>query len=197
MKKITLVLVSLFVSVSAFAQFGYGARAGMNFSTLVNNGDGIVSEWRVGFAGGVFVDYRFSDLFALELDGLYSQQGVNKFKLRDDDVDYHVRSNVDYITMPLLAKFYLMDGMHFDLGPQVSFQVREKHADNVVAKQLTSDTNKTILDGVIGVGYEFDFGLLLDLRYAMGLTYTYKEADDVRINKNRNSVLQLTAGWRF
>lgn len=197
MKKITLILASLLLSVSAFAQIGYGVRAGMNFSTLVNNGDGVDSDWRVGFVGGVFVDYRFSELLALELDGLYSQQGVHEFKLTEAGEKFEFKSNLDYIIMPLTLKFFLLDNMHFDIGPQVSFLVREKYSDNVNARILTSETNNTLLDAVVGVGYEFNFGLLVDLRYAMGLTYTYEKDNDARIKKNRNSTLQLTAGWRF
>ncbi|MFI3267533.1 MAG: porin family protein, partial [Rikenellaceae bacterium] len=147
--------------------------------------------------GGIFLDYQFTDVFGLELDGIYSQQGVNRFKLVDDGETYKFRSNLDYITMPLLAKFYVCEGLHIDVGPQASFLVREKTNEQVTTRELASDTNNTVLDGVVGVGYEFDFGMLMDLRYAMGITYTHKEANDVRVDKTRNSVLQLTVGWRF
>ena len=57
----------------------------------------------------------------------------------------------------------------------------------------------------IGVGYQFDLGLLVSMNYNIGLTNTLSDGDIKQngnsINwggeKSRNGVLQINLGWRF
>lgn len=73
-KNLLLVVVCTLFVTSAYAQergFGYGIKAGVNIAKVTNMG----VDSKVGFTGGIFVDYRFSKVFALSADILYSGQG--------------------------------------------------------------------------------------------------------------------------
>ena len=65
-KNLLLVVVCTLFVTSAYAQergFGYGIKAGVNIAKVTNMG----VDSKVGFTGGIFVDYRFSKVFALRI----------------------------------------------------------------------------------------------------------------------------------
>lgn len=201
MKKLFFTIALLIVSAGAtMAQsFGFGPRVGMNFSTIVGVLDGIDTDWRVGFVGGLFADYRFCEAVALELDVLYSQEGVREIYLKEYIAE-GFKLNTDYMKIPLLAKFYPIENMSLQVGPQLAINVRDKVSGNIISSVAMSsainDINKCNCDIVVGAGYEFG-AFLLDLRYSLSLTQTFEKVNNVRFTKGRNSTLQLTAGWRF
>ena len=65
MKKILFSILAVaafaFTASAQDTGFGYGVKAGINIANLTNS-DG---NYKVGFTGGIFADYRFSNLFAL------------------------------------------------------------------------------------------------------------------------------------
>lgn len=190
---------------TTFAQtkIGYGVRAGMNLSEVaatLNNE--ITSQWRVGFVGGFFADFRFNDNIGLELDLLYSQQGVTKYRMRHDSGRDAAgfKLNTNYINIPLLVKFYLTDKFNLAVGPQGSFLVKTKvdGLDNAEEYDYTkSSPNKANIDFVLGAGYEITDRLSMDLRYSIGITQTYKKRDGLRLTNGHNSAIQITAAYKF
>lgn len=156
--------------------FGYGVKAGINIANLTNS-DG---NYKVGFTGGIFADYRFSNLFALSADVLYSRQGA-----KGDDA----KIKTDNLNIPILANFYLVKGLAVKAGVQPGFLLG--------ANDGMKDAFKTFdLAVPVGVSYDFNCGLILDARYNIGVTKVAKAeySDDSKI---RNSVFAVTAGWRF
>ncbi len=204
MKKLFLSACLLVFATAAFsqAQWGYGVRAGMNLSEIIAtlNKD-ITTVWRVGFTAGVFGDVRFNENFALEADVLYSQQGVHKFRARHAGSDAPgFKTNMNYINIPLLAKFYLTKGFNVVIGPQGSFLVKKKVEGDLDAdayNYVKNSMNRANIDLLLGLGYEFQNGLMLDLRYHVGLTQPFEKTDNIRLTNGHNSVIQLTAAWRF
>ena len=68
--------IFLLASISTFAQgVRYGAKMGMNFSTL--NGDAFEnSSTRYGFAAGIFAEIPLGSAFQFQPELLYSGQGI-------------------------------------------------------------------------------------------------------------------------
>ena len=101
MKKILFSILAVaafaFTASAQDTGFGYGVKAGINIANLTNS-DG---NYKVGFTGGIFADYRFSNLFALSADVLYSRQGA-----KGDDA----KIKTDNLNIPILANFYLVKG---------------------------------------------------------------------------------------
>ncbi len=85
MKKVLLSIAALFtVATYASAQetgFGFGPKVGINLSnqTLLDG------DYKTGLTAGVFADYRFSNLFALSADVLYSRQGNQRRRRQSED----------------------------------------------------------------------------------------------------------------
>ena len=180
MKKVLLSIAALFtVATYASAQetgFGFGPKVGINLSnqTLLDG------DYKTGLTAGVFADYRFSNLFALSADVLYSRQGA-----KGDDA----KIKTDNLNIPILANFYLVKGLAVKAGVQPGFLLG--------ANDGMKDAFKTFdLAVPVGVSYDFNCGLILDARYNIGVTKVAKAeySDDSKI---RNSVFAVTAGWRF
>ena len=180
MKKVLLSIAALFtVATYASAQetgFGFGPKVGINLSnqTLFDG------DYKTGLTAGVFADYRFSNLFALSADVLYSRQGA-----KGDDA----KIKTDNLNIPILANFYLVKGLAVKAGVQPGFLLG--------ANDGMKDAFKTFdLAVPVGVSYDFNCGLILDARYNIGVTKVAKAeySDDSKI---RNSVFAVTAGWRF
>ncbi len=180
MKKVLLSIAALFtVATYASAQetgFGFGPKVGINLSnqTLLDG------DYKTGLTAGVFADYRFSNLFALSADVLYSRQGTK---------GEGVKVKTDNLNIPILANFYLVKGLAVKAGIQPGFLLKAKNNDvDVKAAYKKADVAVPV-----GVSYLFNCGLLLDARYNIGLTSLAKDKDII----TRNSVFAVTAGWRF
>ena len=137
-------------------------------------------DYKTGLTAGVFADYRFSNLFALSADVLYSRQGTK---------GEGVKVKTDNLNIPILANFYLVKGLAVKAGIQPGFLLKAKNNDvDVKAAYKKADVAVPV-----GVSYLFNCGLILDARYNIGLTSLAKDKDIV----TRNSVFAITAGWRF
>ena len=120
MKKVLLSIAALFtVATYASAQetgFGFGPKVGINLSnqTLLDG------DYKTGLTAGVFADYRFSNLFALSADVLYSRQGTK---------GEGVKVKTDNLNIPILANFYLVKGLAVKAGIQPGFLLKAKNND--------------------------------------------------------------------
>lgn len=183
-KTILAVIAAGALTATATAQetgFGYGVKAGINISNLTKD---MKSDAKVGFTGGVFADYRFSNLFAVSADVLYSRQG-NK---EGDD-----KMTSDNLNIPILANFYIVKGLAVKAGVQPGFLLAA-HSKAEGEKADIKDYVKTFDFSIpVGISYTFNCGLLIDARYNIGVSNV---ADSEGV-KAHNSVWTVTAGWRF
>ena len=177
MKKIMMIAAMMLMSIGAFAQnevgqFTLKPMVGLNLANITNN-DGKI---KVGVAAGV----------------LYSMQGC-----KDKD-DSDLKSNVDYINIPILANAYLFKGFAVKVGLQPGFLVRakEKYSNGGIAvdRDMKEFCNKVDLSIPLGISYEYA-NFVFDARYNWGLTKLFK--DDARDKKSHNSVFMLSVGYKF
>lgn len=172
MKRFSILLVSLILSYNSFGQgVDLGIKFGANFATI-SDASGL--DNKTGFHIGAFGAIKFNDNIALQGELLYSQQGA-KFKPGD--------INLDYVNVPIIIKYYLVQGLNLQVGPQFGFLVN----DNL------DDSNAETMDiaAVLGLGFDLPFGLRLDGRYNLGLTDIAKNGD------GKNSVISLSIGYSF
>jgi opacity protein-like surface antigen len=194
MKKITLLIAALAMTTGAFAQeWDYGLKAGMNFSK-VSKLSGGKAKSLTGFYVGAFAEYRLNNWFGIQPELVYSTQGTRFLSATGISPEWKFELRDNYINVPILAKFYVMDGLSVDFGPQFGFLAR-----NTVKIKSTGNTPAFVVKAK-----KFDFGV------GMGLSYTISGAFDItaRYNlglsdiydydgKNRNSVIQFGVGYRF
>lgn len=188
MKKILLSVAGLLMlGLCANAQpWSFGPKAGAIFSTI-NNVEG--AKARTGIVAGVFAERMVNDWFSLQTELLYSMQGV-KFNNADVNGKYHL----DYITMPVLAKFYLISGLNLQLGAQFGYLVDANQTVDDVKSSITGQVNRYNVGLFTGIAYDFDFGLILEGRYNIGLTDVFVGTGSENL---RAGNLQIAAAWRF
>jgi len=173
----------------------FGVKGGVNFATL--NGNDIDSpDSRTSFHVGVLAELPVSSFFSVQAEALYSGQGAEaNFSGPDGD---KAEFQLDYINVPVLAKFYIMEGLSLEAGPQFSFLVNEEFDFNPNANDGDIDLENTRYEansfdfGVAGgLTFQTSMGLFATARYVQGITEIYDDADI------KNSVFQIGVGFKF
>lgn len=128
-----------------------------------------------------------SDLFALSAEVLYSGQGC---ATEVEGSSKKAFLNVSYINIPVLANFYLTEGLAIKAGiqPGIPLSTKVKFDGESVDSEDNAQFDLSI---PVGISYDLKCGFLVDLRYNIGVTKMHKDV------KAQNSVFQLTVGWRF
>ncbi|KFF05041.1 porin family protein [Flavobacterium reichenbachii] len=186
MKKIFLAAV-LFIAASATIQAQFvkiGVKAGVNFANQTGDAsmegvafdkDGITS-----YHAGLVAEIKLLDRFAVQPELLYSTQGATYKNAVDE-----FKNELGYLSIPVMAKFYLTDSFSLEVGPQASFLLSEKNDFNV-------KNAETFEFGVnAGLGLKITKNIFVQARYGLGLTEASKDADV------KNSTVQLSAGFLF
>jgi len=171
----------------------FGVKGGVNFATL--NGDIDSPDSRTSFHVGVLAEFPIAEIFSIQAEALYSGQGA-EFNFSGPDGD-KAELQLDYINVPVLAKFYLFEGFSIEAGPQFSFLLNDEIDFNPNSNDGDfptpfRDSLKTFEVGVAGgVTFQTSMGLFATARYNQGLTDI---ADDINV---QNSVFQLGVGYKF
>ena len=230
MKKITLSAIALMAFAFTQAQdLKFGAKAGLNLANLSTDYSGEGSwdddnKMKVGFHVGGFVEIKFSEKFALQPELLFSTQGTKTESSEFDGDGFSSSSedkiNLSYLNVPVMVKFYPIEKLFIEAGPQVGFLLSAKskyEASYTVGGTTTSESEdidvkdfyKSIDFGMnVGVGYEFTDMIYANLRYNIGLSDITEgddndEFEDVDFGaygdvfKTRNNVLSLSVGFKF
>ncbi len=181
MKKflVSLFAICLAASTFAYSPLDFGVKAGANLSTLSDITD---SETRTGFYAGVFTTVNIPIIFDIQVEALYSQQGV-KSALGT--------TKLNYFNVPVLMKFSPLPILSLYAGPQFGFLLN----DNVAfAGQDLEDITKSA-EVSIGLGASIDISKIsIDLRYNFGVSDTFESTLN---SAAKNRVIQLGASYRF
>jgi|SRR5690554_128354 len=207
MKKLVLLAAIAVMSVTTVEaqEVRLGAKGGVNFATF--NGDNLGDiKSRTGFHIGGLVEIPVTEKFSVQPEILYSAQGAEyKDSGREGGVNYsyEYKNKLDYISVPVMAKFYVIDGLAIEAGPQVSFLTSSKSEYEGTLGDVTvsgesdlEDVSKVDFSLGAGVSYRLPVGVFFGARYNFGLTNVNdgNNADDNKIN---NRVFQLSAGYSF
>lgn len=203
MKKIFLIAAFL-MSFATFAQIKVrpGAKLGMNISNLSNLN---TASSKTGLNASVFVNIRFTRFYELQPEIGYSNQGAKiKTSTFFNEFDPIIQNGnrtleLEYHTIGIANKFYPIKdlGLNLIVGPSLDLLVGDDYNDEILRADLSFFG---------GIGYEFPFGLGLEIRYKQGLI-------DVREDYNEyiddtdgdyyddpnvlNGVIQLGVSYRF
>lgn len=212
MKKLILTIcISCVLIVGANAQFTFGVKGGANISNL--NGDIETSGSRTSFTLGGMAEVEITEKFSYQMELLYSSQGANVdnsllgISLNDDNIfqeifiDEYVK--VDYLLIPMLAKYYFTERFSVELGPQIGILLSAKTAENGSSKNMKDATESLELAANFGLGYKLDNGLNFGVRYNLGLTnitkdvFTLISENELKGVDYKNNVFQFTVGYFF
>jgi len=199
MKKSVLVIALMlmsttFISAQEFVYFG--VKGGVNFSSFTGDGydDFVDPEERTSFHLGLLAEIPVSDRFSIQPEVLYSAQGYDISSMDGaDDVEFQL----DYINVPVLAKFYLFNRFSIEAGPQIGFLVNKEIDTNPTGDGgdiSINDDNYKDVDFALGLGASYKFSnFFVSGRYNIGLSDIY----DVEGVDAKNSVIQAGVGLMF
>lgn len=224
MKKLFLVITLLVAAMSANAQlepgkFSIQPKAGATISWLTDMpslGIGYFPD-RIPIVGAILgaeAEYQLAEKFSLAAGINYAQQGCgwsdysyqignNKAELKDAKIQ------LGYVNVPITANYYLFKGFAVKAGVQFGFLTSAKTKGTLTteyngAKSSTDLDSKDFKDECksldisipVGISYEFNVPVVIDLRYNIGLTKVNKESIDGH-KDFKNNVIQLTVGYKL
>jgi outer membrane protein with beta-barrel domain len=199
MKKLTLILLVLAVTLGSTNVFGqgapkpiFGAKAGPNFANIGGETD---NKMKTSFHAGVYAEVFFDYFLMMQMELLLSNQG------HAADPALPSASSLDlwYLNLPIMARYNLGYNFNVHAGIQLGFllSATSKFTDPFTGEKFTSKVNdqfKAIDLGLpIGVGYEFwDRKLNVTVRYILPLTDISKITGPGQ--KRTNKVFQVSLG---
>ncbi len=201
MKKLFLGL-GLVAGSLAFAQT-FGAKAGMNVSSLSNNGGLEDSKSKIGFNAGLFMNAPLAESFSIQPEVLYSQYGSKgNYTLGGDK--YSSASHLDYIAVPVMFQYNATPEFYLEAGPEFGFLVNAKDkVKNETTGQTIRESGdyKDQLNGFnfgvgIGAGYFFTPQIGLTARYVAGFTDIAKDRPSGS-DAIKNNVFQVGLAFKF
>lgn len=197
MKKTLLSLVAFAaISTGAYAQtpdVHFGFKGGYNLSTF--GGDVDDAKSLSGFHLGGFVEIPVSAKFAIQPEVLYSAQGA-KFKESFMGFTLESKTKLDYINIPILAKYYVTDAFSVEAGPQIGFNVKAENDYDGSTTDIKDGVKSIDFALALGVAYRLNSGLFFSGRYNFGMSNVddASGSDDYKV---KNNVLQISVGYRF
>ncbi|GGZ14214.1 hypothetical protein GCM10007049_02570 [Echinicola pacifica] len=170
------------LSAGFYANAQTGIRAGWNYPEL----SGISSDGNSGFHAGIYHKINFLGLIALEPGIQYSQKGG-----KIDDGTTVGTERLNYIDVPILARFGFLPIINVFAGPQASVLVARSYKGTTDITSLDGLT-KFDIGGVVGVGINLPLGFNIQGSYDFGFVdLNYNEVD------SKNSVFKVSLGKDF
>lgn len=182
----------LLVTVSLHAQSSkreegikIGFKGGLNVSNFISS-DIDDQSFRTSFHIGFVSEIMVSDKVSFQPELLYSGQG---------NVSPETKQKYSYINVPLMLRYYFMENLSVDAGPQLGFLVDAFSRGNNGNADIE---DQNVFDIALGVGatYELKNNIFFQGRYNLGLL-NVNGGDSSDTFKYQNSVIQLSVGYYF
>ncbi|MCG2431397.1 porin family protein [Aequorivita xiaoshiensis] len=207
---LSIFLVFMTFTIHAQSEFRLGVKGGVNFASVggdfTNNTRGVFEYHLGGLA-----EFPVVTNLTFQPELLFSAQGSEHNTMATDGP--RIITKLNYINLPLMAKYYLIDNFSVMGGPQLGYLVSAKNEITSSGFSGRSTTQENDLkddisnfDFGLGIGaeYRLDLGIFVQLRYVIGMSNVnategvvlgyHRTSYDV---KSINNVLQISAGYSF
>lgn len=183
------------IGFSSFSQSrtSFGLRSGLNVSKLSNTN----LESKTSFYLGALVHIKLSEIYVLQPELGYSEQGGQTRFANEEDVDIH------YISVSFANKFFVKNsGFHFIIVPGLDFDADDSLV-NLVNRSKGNDVTFIDFTMGIGIGAEFKNGLGIEARYKQGLVDVFSgtwhrfESQQYEDETQLNGVFQVGILYKF
>ncbi|WP_264566367.1 porin family protein [Flavobacterium sp. N3904] len=177
MRTLKILLLGAFIVVAsstATAQ-SFGIRAGANFADITGSNFKNTSATTGLFIGVNKEMTIIKSLLFIQPEVQYSQEGFSTKNLPD--------TKIDYLSVPILAKVYVIKLFSFETGPQFGFPIN----DNL----NNYKTESVVTSWAFGMNLNLPLHLSITARYMTGLT------DVIVDNSSKSQSFQIGAGFRF
>ena len=193
MKQLFTLLTIIVMSQVQAQGLDFGIKAGLNYANVSGIED---FNQRQGISAGLFAGARLGDKLGFQIDALYSQQGAEV----DQSISQVISEfNLDYISIPIVSKYYLTENVNIHAGPQLGILLNEETS---VFNQTISAVEANTADwlGTIGVGLDLPLGLRAEARYSFGLSrvngsVSLPDFDDLSNSRTQMTTLSIGYSW--
>lgn len=217
MKKI-LVSAALVFSISTFAQ-QFGAKAGLNVSSISTKNTLENIKSRVGFNVGLYMNFPISEKFSFQPELIYTQYGSKStFEIIGGNPSYSQSLSLDFtdtynfIAVPLALQYKISPKFYAETGAEVGFLISGKSKGRSILvetfgnsskttvedfdRDIASELNKINLGVMLGAGYYVTEKLGVNARYVAGVTDIAKNRMGDS-EKAYHNVFQVGVTYRF
>lgn len=195
---ITLCLLFTFLTIISLpkSQAQVGFKGSMNIATLYDSD--VETDSRIGLSAGIFTSLDIPNSpVSIQPELLYSQKGAKETGTFNGD-EYTVTTKLDYIELPVLAKFRFVNTEpmtpHVYFGPYLGYNLNAKAEvegnGGSIGGNIEDSINDIDFGMVVGAGLEIQ-QFLLGVRYSPGFTEIGDESNNLDA---KNSVISITAG---
>jgi hypothetical protein len=190
----TLLLIS-FQSFCQSSKIKFGVQGGLNYSNLKGYTipDYFEIKERAGFAylGGVNIEYQLKSKLSLRLELNFERKTQkvvdNEFYIIsgvdgniEGNYNYDIKKNYDYLTIPMLAKYYFKENNSFFIngGPFIGYLLKSTVTNDLEEiKNLNNDDLVTTNNHT-----KLDFGLT----FGLGKNFAINEKNAISIEIREN-----------
>lgn len=186
-KILVLGILFSFLALPSFAQsIDAGIKGGLNTSKITNV-DG--TDSKIGFLGGGFIASKFGPV-GVQADFLFNRLGTayedSEFLgLYDERRTLHL----DYLQVPVVAKFHLVPILNIHLGPYMGLLFNVSNDGDDIGKE---DIKNADFGMKFGLGLEVS-RLMFEARYGMGMVNIFNDFDE----DYKNTSLEFTVGIKL
>ncbi|RNA61721.1 PorT family protein [Chryseobacterium nematophagum] len=175
----------------------FGAKAGINISTIVDEVK--LGDPRTGIYLGGFVNVPLGRFISIQPEVFYSQTGFRNFAqclvmsypgASSVTMNENRKANLDYISVPIMFQFNITKGFYLEAGPQFNFLVNNKQTVDItyeianmspVQTKFMNELMDYKINKVQNLSRKFDTkGLELGLAIGAGYYFTPKIGVNVR-----------------
>jgi hypothetical protein len=190
MKKTILIAASFFALFSANAQKAhFGIKAGMNASSLNSDPSNSDAQTKIGFNAGLLAHIHTSNAkWAIQPEIYYSSEGAKS------KANSNVKTNLDFLNVPVLVQYMFDNGFRIEAGPQVGFLLNAKSKTGSTSTDIKSSLKKVNFSIPVGVGYLTSSGLGFDARYNFGISNLNNTNSGSKLHSN---VFQFGLFYQF
>lgn len=181
----------------------FGTKFGLNISTLAGNIQN--TKNKLDFHAGLFAEIEVSDIFSVQPEILYSNQGTKAEENYIDPMrklEVNLTQDLSYLYIPIMAKLYIFEDFYLEAGPQIGFllnaeqvaEVSGTYYGKVINDSETVDNKENLnskdFGANIGLGMNITKRIGASARYTAGLSNIDNETRGSEIN-NRNLAVSL------
>lgn len=208
MKKLMMIAALMLATLSANAQsvfdegtFTLQPKVGIGLSEIT--ADDV--KFKFGLGAGVEAQYQIKSWLGVSAGAMYQQMGTKFKDVGGLDLS-DLKINLEYINVPVVAKFYVAKGLSLNVGLQAGFLTKAKIKDSSDEADIKEAVEKFELSAPVGIAYELPMGLTFEAVCNYGITDVFKDYDHgsgsnssyySKMLDDKNLLFQITVGYRF
>lgn len=171
-KKILLAALVVISTNYISAQTKVSLQGGLNLMQMRASAMGLSIDFDADAAlnFGLIADFKGNDKFNLRSGLLYN--GNTSSLTYDGEKE---KTTANYLSVPLLGRFKVSEGLYAIAGPQLNFLLSAKETYDAETSDLKDALKSTSFSGLFGAEYQFSDKFRVGINYTAGLSNIAKQ----------------------